>query len=99
MILLFPLPGYVARLIQDVQVNRLKKTDARVQTVSESLYPPSPHLYARLKCWFQAMNVLRMLKLFGWERKMNDRIAEKRDEELLYIWKGEILDLMNGSLK
>ena len=45
------------------------------------------------------MNVLRMLKLFGWERKLNDRIGEKRDEELLYIWKRQILDLTNGLLK
>ncbi|RXW23865.1 hypothetical protein EST38_g2012 [Candolleomyces aberdarensis] len=80
MISLFPLPGYVAKLVQDVQVIRLKKTDARVETVSET------------------MNVLRMLKLFGWERKMNERIAEKRDEELLYIWRRQILDLINGSL-
>ena len=35
-VLLFPLPGYVTKLIQDVQVIRLKKTDARVQTVTES---------------------------------------------------------------
>lgn len=38
MILLFPLPGYVAKLVQDVQVVRLKKTDARVETVSEGVF-------------------------------------------------------------
>ncbi|TFK30740.1 ATP-binding cassette transporter [Coprinopsis marcescibilis] len=80
MVLLFPLPGYVAKLVQDVQVIRLKKTDARVETVSE------------------AMNVLRMIKMFGWERKMDERIAEKRENELLFIWKRQILDLINGSL-
>jgi hypothetical protein len=35
MILLFPFPGYVANRIQFVQQGRLKKTDARVQTVTE----------------------------------------------------------------
>ena len=35
-LLLFPLPGYVTKLIQDVQAVRLKATDARVQTVTES---------------------------------------------------------------
>ena len=45
------------------------------------------------------MNVLRMIKLFGWEKKMDERIAEKRENELLYIWKRQILDLINGSLK
>lgn len=38
MLLLFPIPGYVAKQIQGVQVARLKKTDARVQTVTESKY-------------------------------------------------------------
>lgn len=33
---LFPVPGYVAKLIQRVQVTRMEKTDGRVQTVTES---------------------------------------------------------------
>lgn len=35
-LLLSPLPGYVAKRVQDVQSIRLKKTDARVQSVTES---------------------------------------------------------------
>lgn len=46
-----------------------------------------------------AMNVLRMIKLFGWEKRMNEKVAEKRDQELVWIWKRQILDLINGSLK
>ncbi|EKM83611.1 hypothetical protein AGABI1DRAFT_66408 [Agaricus bisporus var. burnettii JB137-S8] len=80
MILLFPFPGYVAKRIQVVQEGRLKKTDARVQTVTE------------------AMNMLRMIKLFGWESKMQDRISEKREDELVWLWKRELLDLVNGNL-
>ncbi|KAG5648265.1 hypothetical protein DXG03_006224 [Asterophora parasitica] len=80
-LLLFPIPGYVANRIQGVQVVRLKATDARVQTVTE------------------IMNVLRMIKLFGWETKMNEKVAEKRDKELVWIWKRQILDLINGNLK
>ncbi|KAG2023135.1 ATP-binding cassette transporter [Coprinopsis cinerea AmutBmut pab1-1] len=80
MLLLFPVPSYVAKLMQDVQTARLKKTDARVEIVSE------------------AMNVVRMIKLFGWEKKMNDRIAEKREVELYYLWKRNMLELVNGSL-
>jgi ABC-type bacteriocin/lantibiotic exporter with double-glycine peptidase domain len=78
---LFPLPGYVAKLVQTVQQQRLKKTDARVQVVTET------------------MNVLRMIKLFGWERQMNERVAEKREEELNWLWKRQMLDLLNGTLK
>ncbi|KAJ6604251.1 hypothetical protein DFH09DRAFT_1300496 [Mycena vulgaris] len=80
MVLLFPLPGYVAKLVQTVQQQRLKRTDARVQTVTET------------------MNVLRMIKLFGWERQMNERVAEKREEELSWIWKRQVLDLLSGTL-
>ncbi|KAJ7141437.1 hypothetical protein C8R44DRAFT_763446 [Mycena epipterygia] len=76
----FPLPGYVAKLEQTVQQATLKKTDARVQTVSET------------------MNVLRMIKMFGWEKQMNEKIADKREEELNWIWKRKMLDLLNGVL-
>ncbi|KAJ7785936.1 hypothetical protein B0H16DRAFT_1681200 [Mycena metata] len=80
MVALFPLPGYVAKLVQTVQQQRLKRTDSRVQAVTET------------------MNVLRMIKLFGWERQMNERVAEKRDEELNWLWKRQMLDLFNGTL-
>jgi hypothetical protein len=36
MLIMFPVPGFIAKLVQDVQRNRLKRTDARVQTVTES---------------------------------------------------------------
>ncbi|KAI6136946.1 hypothetical protein F5141DRAFT_1077700 [Pisolithus sp. B1] len=80
MILLFPLPGMVAKKIQTVQRTRMEKTDARVQTVTET------------------MNALRMVKLFGWEKKMNERIREKREVELVWTWKYRILDLANNTL-
>jgi len=39
------------------------------------------------------MNVLRMVKLFGWENKMNERIRVKREEELVWVrWK-QFLDV------
>ncbi|KZP16764.1 P-loop containing nucleoside triphosphate hydrolase protein [Athelia psychrophila] len=77
MVLLSPLPGAVASMIQSVQVARMQKTDARVQNVTET------------------MNVLRMIKLFGWETKMNAKIADKREEELKLIRKRQMLDLLN----
>ncbi|KAJ7148957.1 hypothetical protein C8R43DRAFT_1088261 [Mycena crocata] len=80
-ILLAPIPGYMAKFVQSVQKERLKRTDDRVQSVSE------------------AVNVLRMIKLFGWEGKMNDRIAEKRDAELVWIRKRRILDLFSNLIK
>ncbi|KDQ30408.1 hypothetical protein PLEOSDRAFT_1053612 [Pleurotus ostreatus PC15] len=81
MLLLFPAPGYVAQIMQKYQQQRMKRTDARVQNVTET------------------MNVIRMIKLFGWERKVNEKIAEFREAELTWIWKKQILELLNNSIK
>jgi ABC transporter transmembrane region len=101
MIACLPLPGYIARLTQDVQVARMKKTDARVQSVSESaslqfLLRRSNNTDGLIPL---AMNILRMAKLFGWEGKMHDRIREKREEELSFIWKRQIFGVTNEVIK
>ncbi|KAI0941922.1 hypothetical protein AcV7_002478 [Taiwanofungus camphoratus] len=78
MVVLLPLPGYVAMFIQKVQVEKMKKTDVRVQTVTES------------------MSVIRMIKVFGWEPRMTEQLAEKRAEELQYQRTFKLLELING---
>lgn len=45
------------------------------------------------------MNVLRMVKLFGWEKKMDIRMSEKREIELLWIWKFKLWELIIIILK
>ncbi|RPD81341.1 multidrug resistance-associated ABC transporter [Lentinus tigrinus ALCF2SS1-7] len=80
MALLFPVPGYVASMIQGVQTEKMKKTDARVQNVTET------------------MSVIRMIKLFGWEPRVADQLAGKREEELSYIRKYKILELINNNI-
>lgn len=45
------------------------------------------------------MNVIRMVKLFGWEPKMNDKIAAKREAELVMQRKLKFLELANGCTK
>ncbi|KAJ1309716.1 hypothetical protein OPQ81_006481 [Rhizoctonia solani] len=80
MVLSFPIPGKVAHIINNVQVSRMKKTDARVQTVTES------------------MNVIRMIKLFGWEKKVIGQVEEKREEELTYYKKRQFLGLVNMNI-
>ncbi|KAF9500349.1 P-loop containing nucleoside triphosphate hydrolase protein [Pleurotus eryngii] len=80
MVLLFPLPGYVASRLQGVQQQQMKSTDARVQNVTE------------------ALSVARMIKLLGWERRMNDRIRSTREEELAWLWKRKVLGLINVSI-
>ncbi|KAJ7214037.1 P-loop containing nucleoside triphosphate hydrolase protein [Mycena pura] len=78
-LLLAPVPGYMAKLVQSVQKERLKRTDERVQRVSEG---------AR-----------SIIKLFGWEEKMNDRIGEKRTSELVWIRKRRFIDLASNLIK
>ena len=45
------------------------------------------------------MNVIRMIKLFGWERKMSSHIAEKRDEEMIYLRNFRLFELLNNTAK
>ncbi|OCH87310.1 P-loop containing nucleoside triphosphate hydrolase protein [Obba rivulosa] len=75
MIALFPVPGYMASIAQKIQKEKMNSTDARVQTVTET------------------MNVVRMVKLFGWEYRTADQISEKREEELTWLRKHQFLNL------
>ena len=45
------------------------------------------------------MNVIRMIKLFGWEPRVNDQLAGKREDELRYQRKYRLLELSNGMIK
>ncbi|KAH7340934.1 hypothetical protein B0J17DRAFT_716110 [Rhizoctonia solani] len=76
LVISFPIPGKLAQLVNDVQTERMKKTDERIQAISESL------------------NVIRMVKLFGWEKKVIAQVEEKRNIELYYYkkkqWIGQV---------
>lgn len=37
-----------------------------------------------------AVGVLRMVKLFGWEKKMSDNLQQTRDEELYWLFKEKV---------
>ncbi|EIM89359.1 P-loop containing nucleoside triphosphate hydrolase protein, partial [Stereum hirsutum FP-91666 SS1] len=80
MITLILVPGNVAKVLQSTERELMKKTDARIQTITETL------------------NILRMIKLFGWESKINERISDKRTDELRLIRRGQLLALVSRSL-
>lgn len=44
----------------------------------------------------QVVAVLRMVKLFGWERKMLSKIQTTRDEELISIWWLKVRELRDS---
>ena len=98
MVLLFPLPGWVASKIQTIQVEKMKKTDIRVQSVTECEH----FAWCMINTEFidvVAMNVIRMIKLFGWEPRVKQQLTEKREDELYYQWKYRLMGLINACLK
>ncbi|KAJ7818819.1 hypothetical protein B0H13DRAFT_2242056 [Mycena leptocephala] len=82
-ILLAPVPGYMATLVQSVQRERLKRTDDRIQSVSEAV---------------NVLRMVKT-KMFGWEEKMKARIRDKRDSELIWIRKRRAITLANYLVK
>jgi hypothetical protein len=70
-----------------------------VQTVSESKLLFLFFRYISSYRFTLAMGVLRMIKLFGWEAKINQQVEEKREEELRLVWKRKILDMINNNIK
>ncbi|KAJ7742653.1 hypothetical protein DFH07DRAFT_835946 [Mycena maculata] len=53
---------------------------------------------ARIGTISETMNVLRMIKLFGWEEKMLARVNAKREDELYWIFKREIFEWVANNL-
>ncbi|KAF8446359.1 P-loop containing nucleoside triphosphate hydrolase protein, partial [Boletus edulis BED1] len=53
---------------------------------------------ARVQLVSETMNVLRMIKLFGWERKISSEIQDKRVEELSWTRKRAFLQLFNNMI-
>ncbi|KAK0487292.1 P-loop containing nucleoside triphosphate hydrolase protein [Armillaria novae-zelandiae] len=51
---------------------------------------------ARIQKVTEAMSMLRMIKMFGWEPRMKDQIDERRVEELTYVRWNKILVLLTA---
>ncbi|KAG8864758.1 hypothetical protein FRB96_003344 [Tulasnella sp. 330] len=81
LVLISPIPVTLSTLIHGWQVEQLKRTDARVQIVTE------------------ALNVNRMIKMFGWEKKVESQVGAKRDEELHFMQKKRLSELAIDDLK
>jgi hypothetical protein len=79
----------------------MKKKDARIQVVTESkyLYVPQTHIIMLHNLSAIVMGVIRMIKLFGWEQRMAKRVFDKREEELVWIKRRQVLQIFNGVIK
>lgn len=73
-IIMMPVPGYLAKLLQDAQVATLKKTDGRVQVISESAL-------AFLRCGFPLMCASRQRPAHGQTLWMGRQDGRARREE------------------
>lgn len=78
------------------------KSDARVQSVTEG----EPDQFCKYfvaetyhTLFILAMNVIRMIKFFGWESKVREQIAEKRQEELVLTRKMKLLRILNNNIR
>ncbi|CAL1716627.1 unnamed protein product [Somion occarium] len=80
MALLIPVPGYLMKRMHTVQVDKMRKTDARIQSSTD------------------AISVIRMIKLFGWEQKMTEQIDRKREVELKAVKEFKVLRVINGTM-
>ena len=115
MVALFPVPAWSAKLMNGVQKKKMEAVSPRWYSILIYIdhfhrlmlaYKASPRVCtgfsmgdAMLTLAVLVMNVLRMIKLFGWEKKMGDKIANKREEELLWIKRRNFLDLLNQVIK
>ncbi|KAJ7670138.1 P-loop containing nucleoside triphosphate hydrolase protein, partial [Mycena polygramma] len=54
---------------------------------------------ARVQAVSETMNMLRMVKMFGWEQQMQQKIDEKREAELIWIRWEKIVFVANAILR
>lgn len=45
------------------------------------------------------MNVIRMIKMFGWEQRVEKQVNAKREQELSFVTKKRLFGLINQNVK
>ena len=77
----------------------LPQTDTRVQLVTESKSCPACTSSVTLTSSCEVMNVIRMIKLFGWEPRIATQLNEKREQELVSVKRNRMYGLANHLCK
>ncbi|KAJ7049448.1 hypothetical protein C8F01DRAFT_1352344 [Mycena amicta] len=54
---------------------------------------------ARVQTVTEILGVLRMIKMFGWEKQIKAKINVQRQDELVWLWRRKIVFTMQGILK
>jgi hypothetical protein len=97
LIISIPIPSLIGTMLNRVQTERMKRTDSRVQSITECKKFPKQDNFTS-DVWI-VMNVLRMIKLFAWETRVKQKVLEKREDELLWTKKRQLLQLLNMNAK
>ena len=63
------------------------------------IYPILPVSCLLTRVYLLALNVIRMVKFFGWEQRMAEQLNEKRMDELASVRKQKLLSLFNSVVK
>ncbi|OWT36272.1 ATP-binding cassette transporter [Cryptococcus neoformans] len=53
---------------------------------------------SRIDTITESINALRIIKMFGWEDRIKERVAAKREEELTLIWRRRLMNLFTTLL-
>ena len=53
---------------------------------------------ARVQTTIEMMNVLRMIKMFGWEAKIAERLDAKRADELRWLRSAQLIGISNEGI-
>ncbi|KAJ7088646.1 P-loop containing nucleoside triphosphate hydrolase protein [Mycena epipterygia] len=67
----------------------------KIQTIQEALMKKTD---ARVQAEVEVMGLIRMIKLLGYERKTDEELLKKREEELGWLLKKKVVELINGCL-
>ncbi|KAF7324455.1 ATP-binding cassette transporter abc4 [Mycena sanguinolenta] len=62
----------------------------RIRVVQQGLMQQTD---ARVQKVSEIMNLLRMIKLFAWEKQTEERISDARERELKWLWRCNVLEL------
>ncbi|KAJ7868848.1 P-loop containing nucleoside triphosphate hydrolase protein, partial [Mycena leptocephala] len=62
-----------------------------VQTVQREL---SKRADSRIQSVSESMNLVRMIKLFAWQRKIGEEVDARREIELSVLWRRRLLDMV-----
>ena len=89
MVVLLPVPGWLTSLASGVEDEKMKKAGYFVLALY-LLLTGIAQTDNRTQTVTESLNVLRMIKMFGWEEKIQARINERREDELKWVWKGKV---------